>query len=496
MTLPPTVSPAALVFGPFRLIPSQRALLRDGRPVRLPSRAWEILKILTQRAGELISKRELMQRAWSGLLVEESTLRVHIAKLRRILEDGKDGVRYVECVTGVGYRFVARVSQVLEDDPLPVARWTAAGGPQSSPIVASRLVGRDAVIDSMRKWLRHRRLVTIVGPGGVGKSVVAAAAAQSLRSGFFSSCVTVDVAHVADPGLLGGCIAAAVGATPTSPGSEAAIAAGLEGRRTLVLLDNCEHRIQPVAGLVDELRASAPGVHFLATSREPLRVRDEWVFRLQPLDVPPPAADLSAAAAVQFSAVSLFVRRAMECRDTFELRDCDVSVVAEICRRMDGIPLAIELAAACMDVLTLRSLTAHMDDVLKLLTRGHRTAASRHRSLRAMLDWSYETLSPTERLAWHRLAVFAGSFDLESARDVLVGEGIEAADVLDIMTELAAKSLLTTRVCGTQVIFTLLHTSRAYALEKLRRSAEGTAVRLRYEQLCGHAQPAFAALAT
>jgi predicted ATPase len=183
--------------------------------------------------------------------------------------------------------------------------------------------------------------------------------------------------------------------------------------------------------------------------------------------------------------MSLFTLQAMESRNAFELRDSDVAVVAEICRRLDGNPLAIELAADCMDALPLRTLLAQLDDVLTLRTRGRRTAAPRHRSLRALLDWSHETLSPMEQVAWRRLAVIAGSFDLESAQAVLVGEGIDAGDVLDVMTELAAKSLLTTRVSGAQALFTLPYMSRAYALEKLESSEDSSAVRLRYAQLCG-----------
>ena len=459
---------ATLVFGPFRLIPSQRVLLRGGRPVRLPSRAWEILRILTQRAGELVSKRELMQRVWSGLLVEEGTLRVHVATLRKILEDGKEGIRYVESVTGLGYRFVAPVSQVTEE-------------PRAA---APRIVGREDAIKLMASWLTHRPLVTIAGPGGVGKTTVAVAATQSLHPVAFPNMVTVDLAQVTAPGVLTARIAAAVGAATTSANLEATLAAHLGKQRTLVVLDSCEHLVQPVANLLDKLRALAPGVHFLATSREPLRVRDEWVFRLPSLDVPPPNSTLRASEALRFSAVSFFALRAVESRNTFELRDGDVAVAAEICRRLDGNPLAIELAAACLDVLPLRSLLAHLDDVLTLLTRGRRTAAARHRSLRAMLDWSHETLAPMEQVAWRRLAVFAGSFDLESARAVLEGEGIDAGDVLDVMTELAAKSLLTTRVSGAQALFTLPHMSRAYALEKLDSSEESGTVRLRYAQLC------------
>jgi len=488
MTKYPTLSGTPVVFGPFRLVPQQRLLLRDGKPLRLPRRAAEILEMLTDRAGELVSKRELMERIWPGTFVEEGTLRVHISALRRVLEDGKAGPHYVENVMGLGYRFVAPVIRLSDEPASPVAVDETKDPQPPSPLLPPRIVGREAVVNSVKALLGCHRLVTIVGSGGVGKTVVALAAAQSLLQVDFPKLVAVDLAQVNDPARVVSCVAVAAGIAAGPLHCVSGIATHMEAvPRTLIVLDSCEQVVHAVTSLVEGVLALAPDVHFLVTSREPLRARDESVFRLPALDVPPPGNSLSAARALEFSAVQLFTLRAAEIQASFELRDHDALAVTEICRRLDGLPLAIELAAACMEVFAARPLARSLDHALQLLTRGHRTAAPRHRSLRAMLDWSYQTLSPIGQMALCRLAVFAGSFDLGAASVVLSDTQPQAGscEVLEVLTGLAAKSLLSTRVSGNRVLFRLLHTSRVYALEKLESSNEGAVVRSRHAQLQG-----------
>ncbi|HEY0799909.1 MAG TPA: hypothetical protein VGD54_03635, partial [Steroidobacteraceae bacterium] len=236
--------------------------------------------------------------------------------------------------------------------------------------------------------------------------------------------------------------------------------------------------------LAEKLLRGAPRVHVIATSRESLRATGEWVLRLGPLELPLPGAVLTAAEAFGFSGIQLFAERATASLDTFELSDADVPTVADICRRLDGLPLAIELAAARVDLFGIRGLAARLDDRLGLLTRGRRTAVPRHQTLRATLDWSYEILPRVEQMALRRLAVFAGAFDTRSAKAVIADDEVHEAAVLDVLADLAAKSLLAVHLAGEQVLYRLLETSRAYALEQLEDSHESAAIKRRHAQLC------------
>jgi len=251
----------------------------------------------------------------------------------------------------------------------------------------------------------------------------------------------------------------------------------------LIVLDNCEHLVEAAAHLAQTLLGSAAHVHILATSREPLRAMNESVFRLAPLDIPPLSATLTAAEALGFSAVQLFVERAMASAHLFELIDADVPLVVDICRKLDGLPLAIELAAARVDVFGIRGLAVRLDDCLSILTRGHRTAIPRHRTLRATLDWSYAILPRAEQLALCRLSVFADSFDAAAARTVITNDEAEIEDVIDLLTDLVSKSLLTVHIGNDQAVYQMLGTSRAYATEKLQSSEERDEIRRRHARI-------------
>ena len=472
-----------ITFGPFCLYPDARMLLRSDKPVQLGSRAREMLLLLVERAGEVVKKRELMARVWPDTIVEEGTLRVHIASLRKALGDGLGGIRYVENVTGFGYRFIAPVTR-SEEIPLPVTATLAIEPRHNIPTQLTRMIGRAPVVATLASRLPQRRFVTLVGPGGIGKTTVALAAANDLHDSYPHGVCVIDLSSITDASLIAGTLAAGLGLATIAQDPLPQVMEFLKPKQMLVVLDSCEHLIEAAALLAEKILGGAPNVHVIATSREPLRALNEWVLRLAPLELPPLGAVLTASEILGFSAVELFVERAMASLDRFELNDADVPILVDICRRLDGLPLAIELAAARVDLFSIRALLTRLDDRLGLLTRGRRTAERRHQTLRATLDWSYQILSGVEKIALRRLAVFAGAFDMKSASGLLVDDEINEADVPDILMDLAAKSLLAAQLAGEQVLYRLLDTSRAYALEKLADSQESAAIKRRHAQLC------------
>jgi len=474
-----------VAFGPFVLNPTQRVLLRGDRPVRLGSRAREILICLVERAGTVVSKNELIRRVWPDTIVEEGTLRVHIASLRKILGEDRDRVRYVENVTGHGYRFVATVTHPGKEVNTPAAPTLGpVSAQQVSPACITRMVGRKDVVTTIADQLRQRRLMTIVGPGGMGKTTVACATADFTRNDYPDGVCFVDLGSIPAPRLIFPRLAAALGLATVASDPLPYIMEFLQSHRMLIILDNCEHVIDAAALLAEKLLSGSGAVRILATSREPLRVKDESVLRLAPLELPATSGPTCAADALRFPAVQLFAERAAACLHHFQLTDEDVPIVIEICRKLDGLPLAIELAAARVDVFGTRGLAACLNDRLGFLTRGPRTAIPRHRTLRATLDWSYELLPEVEQTALRRLSVFAGRFDDEAAAAIIPDASTDAAHILNILTDLAAKSLLTVNASGHQVWYQLLNTSRAYAAEKLDSSAEAARIKQRHARLC------------
>jgi predicted ATPase/DNA-binding winged helix-turn-helix (wHTH) protein len=474
----------AIAFGTFRLLPQQRVLLEDGRPLRLGSRALDILVALAEHPGAVISKDELIARVWPDTVVEETSLRVHIAALRRALRDGRDGNRYVATIAGRGYCFVADVSQSdIPAETLPPAA-SAQPAPHSLPAPLTPIVGRADTVASLAAQLPARRFVTMVGPGGIGKTTVALAVGAQVAPSYAHGVRFVDLAPLADPLLVPSALASALGLASHTENPVPGLLAFLSGRQMLLVLDSCERVIDAAAVLVEGLLKAAPGLHVLATSREPLRAEGERVHRLAPLASPHPDDTLTAAEALAFPAVQLFAERAAAILDGFELSDAEAPLVADICRRLDGIALAIELAAGRLDTVRVRELAAGLDDRFRLLTRGRRTALPRHRTLTAMLDWSYEILPASERAALRRLAVFAGSFTLESARAVAGGAEASGPAVLDQIANLVGKSLVTADFEAAVPLYRLLDTTRAYALQKLVDSGELESVARRHAEHC------------
>lgn len=466
-------------FDDFRFIPTQQLLLYQDTPVRLGSRALDILAELVERPGEVVGKRELMARAWPSSVVEESNLKVHIAALRRALGEGGRESRYVATVSGRGYRFVAPVSvanREASSEPAPAA-WDQI---RKLPAPATRTTGRSETITALLRIMEQRRFVSIVGPGGIGKSTVALPVAEAFIAQAGMEICFVELSSLADPQFLVSAVAAALGLTIHSGDGAQSLAATLRERRLLLVLDSCEHVIDAVAVLVERILNGAPELRVLATSREPLRAASEYVYRLTPLGYPAQGTPLSAEQALGFPAVMLFALRASECLDGYELTDADAPAVVEICRRLEGIPLAIELAATRMDALGAAELAARLGDRFELLKRGRRGAMERHRTLNASLDWSYDLLPDEERKLLRQLAVFSGDFDLDAATGLCTEDPGKAAMVVDGVANLVDKSMLVADVSAACVRYRLLDTTKAYALEKLDQHAETAGARQRH----------------
>jgi predicted ATPase/DNA-binding winged helix-turn-helix (wHTH) protein len=454
-------------FGPFQLIPARQLLLEGQNPVRIGSRALEILIALTERAGEVVSKDSLMARVWPDAPGNENLLRVSITGLRKALGDGRPGRRYLANVAGRGYRFVAPIQ--LSDLESPPNQPETAGPNHNLPISKPPIVGRARVVETLCRQLSLQRLVTIVGPGGIGKTAVALAVAEALLSAYPDGVRFVDLASIDDPGLISSALATALGRAVRSDSATPCPAESLRHKRMLIVLDGCERVAAAAAGTAERLLTVAAGVSILATGREPLRADGERVFRLPPLDFPIDSTGLTAAAALEFPAVQLFVDRAAAVLNGFELKESDASSVCDICRKLDGIALAIEFAAARIDVFGVRQLAVLLDDPLHILNLGKRTAAPRHQSLTASLDWSYAFLPEREQHALCRLSVFPGMFDLAAAVFV-AGDG--DADIVDAIANLVSKSLVSVEMGGATILYRLLDTTRAYALQKLTASGE------------------------
>jgi predicted ATPase/DNA-binding winged helix-turn-helix (wHTH) protein len=467
-------------FGPFRLLTEQRLLLEGDRPVRLGSRAFDILAALVERPGEVLDKEQLIARAWPQTVVEDSNLKIQVSALRRALGDGQGGNRYVLTVPGRGYNFVAPVrrEETLRAASAPPAPSTT---PHNLPFAVTRMIGRDEAVAALVTRLSRQRLVTVVGAGGIGKTTVALAVAERMMASYEHGVWLVDLAPLADPRLVPSAVATVLGLEIRTEDPLPGLIAALGDRRMLLLLDNCEHIIDALASLATALLGGAPGVSILATSREPLGVAGEREYRLAPLGSPQASDGLTAGEAASFPAVQLFVERVTASVEDFALNDANAPVVAEICRRLDGLPLAIEFAAPRVEVLGVEGLAARLDDSLQLLGARRRTTVPRHRTMQAVVDWSYGLLGEDEQQFLRSLGIFAGGFTVEAAAAV-VQDAKTNIDAIDRLADLVAKSLVAVDVSGAKPRFRLLDTTRAYALEKLSTSSEREPIARRHAE--------------
>jgi predicted ATPase/DNA-binding winged helix-turn-helix (wHTH) protein len=458
-----------LQFGPFELSSRERVLRRDGVVLPLGSRALDILIYLAERPGEVIAKQELIDHVWSGVTVEEVSLRVHVAAIRKALGDGQFGNRYIANIKGRGYSFVGAVVSLAGGGESRNAKFRNPGGLPVRPIM---MIGREMVFSEIRDNLRHERFVTLLGPCGIGKTTIALAVGRAAAEEFGGEVHFVDLESVADPRHVAGAVATSLGLVLKSKDPDLELVDLVRSRKLLIILDSCEHVIESVALVAERLYQETEQVHLLATSRELLKVEGERCCQVLPLDFPPDGSAQTANAVLRYPAVQLFIRRVAARAGNFVLTDEEAPFVAEICRKLDGMPLAIELAAGQVAVLGLSNTASRLVSQLELLKLSHRTAVPRHRTLKAALDWSYNLLSDAERIVFRRIAPFVGYFTFDGARS-LVGEfDAGAGEVFDAIAGLVEKSLMATRVDEAQALYRLLYTTRAYALEKLDEHAE------------------------
>ena len=467
--------PTAIDFGRFRILPHRRELLADNQPVELGGRAFDVLMVLIEARGAVVRKETLMGRVWPDRTVDENNLPAQITALRKAFGADRDLIR---TVPSRGYQFTGEIrAAATSSDQPPVLTTSApfaasARAPTNLPVSVSELIGREVELDEVLGLVASHRLVTLVGAGGIGKTRLGIEAARHLLPRFADGIWIVELAPLSDPELVPVAVATALGLELTSgAASPLSVANAVRSKQLMLVLDNCEHMLDAAARMAETLLRANPAACVIATSREPLRAEGEWVCLVPPLAVPKEgSADRDDP--LRYGSVQLFVERARAAAPNFSPDARLAGAMAAICRRLDGIPLAIELAAARVAALGINGLAARLDYRLGLLAGSRRTATSRHRTLRATLDWSYELLTEAERVVLRRLAIFAGGFTLQSAAAVAVDDEIAASDVVDCIASLVAKSLVTADAGGTVLRYRLLETTRAYLAEKLSQIGE------------------------
>jgi predicted ATPase/DNA-binding winged helix-turn-helix (wHTH) protein len=478
--------PARLRFGRFELQVQEGQLLADGQAVPLRAKALDVLLALVEQAGQLVTRQALMDRVWANLVVEENNLSVQINALRKVL-----GGEIIATVPGRGYRFTLPVEhaaadtaapQLVSQAPLPSLRTNLSERP-------APLVGREAELAALDALLDRQRLVTVLGSAGMGKTRLALAALHARRSRYAHEVCFVDLAKL-QPGdetvALVGLVAASLGlAQPGGADPVAGLVKALARLEVLIALDNAEHVVDTVAALAAALLAGAPGVQLLVTSQAPLRVADEWIYRLGALALPAGGAD--ADTALQYGAVALFALRAQAQDTRFAVTDDNVARVVELCTRLDGAPLAIELAAARAPHLGLQALVAGLDQRLSLLTGGRRDAPARQQTLRAALQWSHELLSANEQAVFRRLSVCVGGASLAVALQVVADDapgGLDEWATLDALGALVDRGLVVVEDSpqGSDTLprYRHLDTPLALAREQLRACGEEAETRRRH----------------
>jgi predicted ATPase/DNA-binding winged helix-turn-helix (wHTH) protein len=462
-------------FGSFELLPDRLLLELHGEPVPIGSRAFNLLLALVARAGEVVSFQELLDLVWPSQIVHEANLRVQMGALRKILAQGLEGAQPVKTVPLQGYAFVAPVVRLSHEAVTKPTIVQSGGG--NLPLPLTPVLGRGQVIDHLISSVTENRLVSIVGPGGIGKTTVALAVGRKCVPVMPDGVHFVELSSVADPKSVPSRLATVLGIAVLSDNPLAGLIAHLRGKRMLILIDTCEHVVAAVATLCEALLASTEGVVILATSRESLRAAGEWVHRLSSLPFPPEYQRLTVEGALSFAAVDLFVQRAKATASQFQLRPEDIPAVSQICRRLDGIPLALEFAAGRIDEIGLKAVADSLDNRFTILSRGRRTALARHQTLIATMDWSHDLLPADEQVVLRQLSVFPGKFSVEATASIaeLTPDAARIA-----LSSLFDKSLVVADFTDDVVQYRLLDTIRAYAAMKLVSSGEAEVIRWRH----------------
>jgi predicted ATPase/DNA-binding winged helix-turn-helix (wHTH) protein len=468
----------AFVFGPFRLLVARRELTAHDVPVAIGHRAFEILLLLVSRHGQLVTKDDLMAEVWPGVVVEENNIQVQVSALRKVLSTAGGGERYLLTVAGRGYRFVAPVE--CEGAAQPKTPAAAAPGQAAAmavgvpptgnnlPQQVTSLIGREAELAEINACLTDHRLLTLTGSGGVGKTRLAVEAGRSFIDRYPDGVWLAELAPINDARLVASIIGEVLGVSLSAPAATIeTLAAALKSKQLLLIIDNCEHVIAEAARVAEALLRACPRLSVLASSRERLVIAGESVIRVPSLPTPQRSVTLAAASAREYASVRLFMERACALGLGFALTDANAATVGSICQRLDGIPLAIELAAPRLRVLSVEQLARGLDERFRLLTGGSRTALPRQQTLHAMMDWSYGLLSDAEKLLLARLSVFSGSTALTSITAVVASVEIPQEQVGDLLLSLVDKSLVHADLGGSETRYRLLESTRYYAREKL-----------------------------
>ncbi|WP_053185731.1 ATP-binding protein [Pseudomonas thivervalensis] len=461
-------SEPAVGFGPFAFYRQQRLVTRDGQPLALGGRALDVLQVLVEHAGHYVSKQTLIAHVWPDSVVEAINLRVHIAALRRAFGDGRDGVRYILNHPRQGYCLA--VSLPVQDGV--ESPFSPRAERHNLPTRLSPVIGRDKVLGRLLAQVPRQALTTVTGPGGVGKTTVVVRVAELLLEHFDDGAWFVDLATISDPSQVMAQVADTLGLP------HGALGRRLESCRMLLVLDGCEHQLDACRDLAQALTAAAPGVALLCSSREPLALPDEKIVPLPGLAVASPLEPEHQVVACP--AVQLLTERVSARLQGVQPVGRDWLILAQICQRLDGLPLALELAAAQVDVLGLAGVLEQLDYGLSLLSHGRRTAVPRHRSLEAVLDSSFERLSADEQTTFLRLAVFNGPFTLRAALAVISCAELSVGQLPGLLARLASVSLLVVEPLAEGERWRLLQTTRAYAMDKLRRSGQWPVFYRRY----------------
>jgi predicted ATPase/DNA-binding winged helix-turn-helix (wHTH) protein len=461
-------------FGRYQIFPDLRLLLRDGDKIELGARAFDVLWMLLEAKGGLVSKDDLIEKIWAGVVVEENNLQAQVSAIRRALGPDRN---MISTEFGRGYRLITPRHPSVVLGTMSEERMA----PPSLPKPVTALLGRAAELADIERLIVDSRFVTITGPGGIGKTRLAIEIGRRLPALFADGVYLAEIGKIAEGDLMWPTIAAALQMPRSGADSAVQAIATLRDKHLLLIIDNCEHLTEPVAEVVETLLQNGPNLHILVTGQEPLGAEGEHVYRLSPLPVPPAGAQ-GAEAAISHAAVQLFVERASAVARPFDFSDANADGVSAICRRLDGMPLALELAAARVPSLGVLGVLAGLTDRFNLLTAGRRTALPRHRTLRATVDWSHNLLDDEEQRLFRRLSVFAAEFTGDAARYVGAPEHEEPWRAIDLLGSLVAKSLLLSDLGGPVPRYRLLETVRFYALERLADSGEVTPTALRHAE--------------